>query len=111
MTYSIEADAFTALTSNETRHVSQCHWTDRPSFLVLMFSRRIILEYVSCERGKIWNNLVVFQEDYVVKTVDLISGIGGTLGLWLGLSLFSIGTFIIQSIKSFCSLKMFEEFK
>ena len=43
---------------------------------------------------------IIFKEDYVVKPVDLISGIGGTLGLWLGLSLFSIGTFIIQRIES-----------
>ena len=42
----------------------------------------------------------MFKEDYVVKPVDLISGIGGTLGLWLGLSFFSIGTFIIQRIES-----------
>ena len=46
------------------------------------------------------------QEDYVVKSVDLISGIGGTLGLWLGLSFFSIGTFGIDTLKSFFSWKM-----
>ena len=49
----------------------------------------------------------VMQEDYVVKSVDLLSGIGGTLGLWLGLSFLSIGTFVIHSIRSLCSLEMF----
>ena len=49
VTYSIEAEAFTALTSDETRQVSKCLWADRPSLLIIMFSRRIILEYVSSE--------------------------------------------------------------
>ena len=109
VTYSIEAEAFTALTSEETRKISKCHWTDRPSLLILMFSRTIIMEYVGFFRQtNCLTDWFMFQEDYVVKSVDLISGIGGTLGLWLGLSLFSIGTFIIQSIKSISSLKMFK---
>ena len=37
-----------------------------------------------------------------MKSVDLISGIGGTLGLWLGLSFLSLGTFIIETA---CSAK------
>ena len=74
-----------------------------------MFSRTIIMEYVSFFRQTdCLTDWRMFQEDYVVKSVDLISGIGGTLGLWLGLSLFSIGTFIIQSIKSISSLKIFK---
>ena len=40
---------------------------------------------------------VALQEDYVVKSVDLLSGIGGTLGLWLGLSFLSLGTFLIET--------------
>ena len=48
----------------------------------------------------------MFQEDYVVKSVDLISGIGGTLGLWLGLSFLSLGTFCIDTLKSLYSWKM-----
>ena len=47
VTYSIEAESFTAVTSNETRHISRCDWTDSPSILSLLFSRRIIWEYVS----------------------------------------------------------------
>ena len=99
MTYSIEAEAFTAVTTEETRNISKCHWMDRPSILVLLFSRGIIIEYVSF-RVVLSVYFSMFKEDYVVKPVDLISGIGGTLGLWLGLSFFSIGTFIIQSIES-----------
>ena len=40
----------------------------------------------------------------MVKSVDLISGIGGTLGLWLGLSFLSLGTFIIETAGSARSL-------
>ena len=37
----------------------------------------------------------------MVKSVDLISGIGGTLGLWLGLSFLSLGTFCIETAWAF----------
>ena len=42
-----------------------------------------------------------------MEPVDLITGIGGTMGLWLGLSLFSLGTFVIHSVRSLARVEMF----
>ena len=91
VTYSFSAEPFTAMTPSELSLVSQCSWTPSPSLLTIQVSRRVTVEY----------------EDYVVKSVDLISGIGGTLGLWLGLSFLSIGTFLIHSVRTLCSLELF----
>ena len=95
------------MTAAELSLVSRCNWTASPSLLTIQFSRRVTVEYVRhlliVNRGT--NHDI--QEDYVVKSVDLISGIGGTLGLWLGLSFLSIGTFLIHSIKTLCSLEIF----
>ena len=41
-----------------------------------------------------------YQEDYIIKGVDLVSGIGGAVGLYLGWSLMSFGMFLIDAIKS-----------
>ena len=47
------------------------------------------------------------QEDYVVKLVELISSLGGNLGLWLGLSAFSIGQYLLQTGNTLIGLKIF----
>ena len=39
-------------------------------------------------------------EDYIIKPVDLVSGFGGALGLWLGWSALSIGYLFIQFLKT-----------
>ena len=53
VTYSVEVESFNALTSQETRYASRCLWTDRPSLLSLLFSRRIIWEDVSFSLEKL----------------------------------------------------------
>ena len=47
----VENLALRALTAEETRLASQCDWTERPSFITIQFSRRIIVEYVSHDIG------------------------------------------------------------
>ena len=43
----------------------------------------------------------------MVKPVDLLSSIGGNLGLWLGLSALSLGKYLLQSVKTLAELKIF----
>ena len=48
------------------------------------------------------------QEDYIIKSVDLLSGFGGTMGLWLGWSVMSLGEFIIQTLKTLKTIISFQ---
>ena len=48
------------------------------------------------------------QEDYIVKQVDLLSGFGGAVGLWLGWSALTLGHFIVQTVKTLNSVTIFK---
>ena len=48
------------------------------------------------------------QEDYVIKTVDVFSGLGGALGLWLGFSVVSIGFCVIKGLKTVKTIKFWK---
>ena len=43
----------------------------------------------------------IFQEDYIIKAVDLLSGFGGAMGLWLGWSVMTLGDLFVTLVKSF----------
>ena len=52
--------------------------------------------------------LLCLQEDYIVKQVDLLSGFGGAVGLWLGWSALTLGHFLVQTVKTINSVTIFK---
>ena len=46
-----------------------------------------------------WKNS--FQEDYIIQEVDLLSGFGGAMGLWLGGSVMTLGEHFVTLMKTF----------
>ena len=52
-------------------------------------------EYLQCLLNEI------FQEDYIIKEVDLLSGFGGAMGLWLGWSVMTLGDLFVTLVKTF----------
>ncbi len=64
------------------------------------FLRGVIIIYI-------FNSLPA-QEDYIVKSVDLLSGLGGAMGLWLGWSVLSLGNSIVKAFRTFTSVKLFK---
>ena len=53
-----------------------------------------------------FHRFVFLKEDYVKKPVNVLSGLGGTMGLWLGLSLLSIGEYGIVLFKKLGNTKV-----
>ena len=45
--------------------------------------------------------LEIFQEEYISSSWDLLSAIGGAIGLWLGWSVISIGNTLVDYINMF----------
>ena len=48
------------------------------------------------------------QEAYIVQYVDLLSGLGGAMGLWLGWSVLSLGNSIVKALRTVTSVKLFK---
>ena len=46
------------------------------------------------------------QEEYLMQSVDLISGLGGALGLWLGWSVMTLGDIIAHVISTLKTLSV-----
>ena len=53
VSYTFDAEPFTANTVEDLSQLSRCSWLEKPSLLALQFSRRIQLEYVSCQSSPI----------------------------------------------------------
>ena len=54
---------------------------------------------------------LLYQEDYIIKGVDLVSGIGGAVGLYLGWSVMTFGNSLIdvcfKYFKNFLQIKVY----
>ena len=52
-----------------------------------------------------------YQEDYTIKEVDLVSGIGGAVGLYLGWSVMTFGNSLVdacyENFKKLLQIKIF----
>ena len=95
-------------------------WNSRWSFPISrMFGWRGHNGHTDWKKFWIWNGrkivqhhlvIVIYplQEDYIIKSVDLLSGFGGTMGLWLGWSVMSLGEFIIQTFKTLKTIITFQ---
>ena len=44
------------------------------------------------------------KEDYIIKSVDLFSGFGGAIGLWLGWSAMTLGDIVLEAVKTFINI-------
>ena len=56
----------------------------------------------------IFSRMIFLQEEFVMGWDDLLSSVGGALGLWLGFSVISIGGFFIQAVGRIGQFKIFE---
>ena len=66
---------------------------------LVQLSRTVQFEVVSQTSKNSFQhfNLILSQEDYIVQSVDLLSGLGGAMGLWLGWSVLSLGNSIVKA--------------
>ena len=74
----------------------------------IQLSRFVQFENVSSEH---FNSFFIFfkpQEAYIVQYVDLLSGLGGAMGLWLGWSVLSLGNAIVKAFRTVTSVKLFK---
>ena len=84
------------------------------SLLLIQFSRLIKYETVRVVAHSTHYvcqiKFIIFplQEDYIVKQVDLLSGFGGAVGLWLGWSALTLGHFLVQTVKTINSVTIFK---
>ena len=53
---------------------------------------------------KLFLPLYNLKEDYIVKSVDLLSGFGGAIGLWLGWSAMTLGDIVLEAVKTFINI-------
>ena len=97
--YKIGKDSYILGTPDENSVRSGC----QPGEGVINFQFARMWEY-----EKVWflnfNSILSFkflQEDYIIHQVDLMSGFGGAMGLWLGWSVMTLGELIVTLIKTF----------
>ena len=48
----------------------------------------------------------ILKEDYIIKGVDLFSGFGGTIGLWLGWSAMTLGDIFLEALKTLFKIRI-----
>ena len=53
---------------------------------------------------KLFLPLYNLKEDYIIKSVDLLSGFGGAIGLWLGWSAMTLGDIVLEAVKTFINI-------
>ena len=64
--------------------------------IAIKFGRNVEYEIVRASKSTDHISKYMLQEDTLIKQVDLFSGIGGTLGLFLGWSVMTLGDLIVQ---------------
>ena len=75
--------------------------------VILMSNPTTVLRLCcGCVALSLWL-LQLFQEEFVMSWDDLLSSVGGALGLWLGFSVISIGVFCIQLVNKSGNLNIF----
>ena len=75
--------------------------------IAVQFSRAFTSEVVSFTI-KILQNFKVYniKEDYIIKSVDLFSGFGGAIGLWLGWSAMTLGDILLEALKTLFKIRI-----
>ena len=104
VSYTVAVDTFYPTTATE---LSEMLGAASTSILQIQFSRTVKYETVRVTY-KFRIEFAILQEDYIVKQVDLLSGFGGAVGLWLGWSALTLGHFLVQTVKTLNSVTIFK---
>ena len=104
--YIVGKDTFSFGTPDEVSQSAGCLAGE--GTMVIQIGRNF--EYEMVEKLLCFIFIVIYplQEDYIIKSVDLLSGFGGTMGLWLGWSVMSLGELIIQTFKTLKTIMSFQ---
>ena len=104
VSYTVAVDTFYPTTATE---LSEMLGAASTSTLQIQFSRTVKYETVRVT-SEFRIEFAILQEDYIVKQVDLLSGFGGAVGLWLGWAALTLGHFLVQTVKTLNSVTIFK---
>ena len=106
VSYTLDVDTF-FLKPDELLIHSEGQCDNDSGIITVQFSRSFISEVVSFAI-KILQNFKVYniQEDYIIKSVDLFSGFGGAIGLWLGWSAMTLGDILLEALKTLFKIRI-----